>query len=131
MLTSRRGLLRSLSGLVAGAVTNGSMRGVLGQTAVATSPIRMVNGTRAAGLDFVLSVILQESLAPSHPRVVRVLLEKQALRRIESGSLTDEEIERLGRTLLGLQEQVDWLKGEFGLTDHELNLDLGPLGKLI
>ena len=54
MLTSRRGLLRSLSGLVAGAVTNGSMRGVLGQTAVATSPIRMVNGTRAAGLDFVL-----------------------------------------------------------------------------
>jgi len=63
--------------------------------------------------------------------LIRKLLEKQALRGIESGSLTDEEIERLGRTLLGLQEQVDWLKGEFGLTDHELNLDLGPLGKLI
>jgi tRNA(Met) C34 N-acetyltransferase TmcA len=63
--------------------------------------------------------------------LIRKLLEKQALRRIESGSLTDEEIERLGRTLLGLQEQVEWLKGQFGLTDEELNLDLGPLGKLI
>ena len=63
--------------------------------------------------------------------LIRKLLEKQSLRRIESGSLTDEEIERLGRTLLGLQEQIDWLKNEFGLTDEDLNLDLGPLGKLI
>jgi tRNA(Met) C34 N-acetyltransferase TmcA len=63
--------------------------------------------------------------------LIRKLLEKQALRRIESESLTDEEIERLGRTLLGLQEQVDWLKVQFGLTDEDLNLDLGPLGKLI
>lgn len=63
--------------------------------------------------------------------LIRKLLEKQALRRIDSGSLTDEEVERLGRTLLGLEEQIQWLKGEFGLTDEELNLDLGPLGKLI
>ena len=63
--------------------------------------------------------------------LIRKLLEKQALRRIESGSLTTEEIERLGRPLLGLQEQVDWLKGQFGLTDEDLNLDLGPLGRLI
>jgi tRNA(Met) C34 N-acetyltransferase TmcA len=63
--------------------------------------------------------------------LIRRLLEKQALRRIESGALTDEEIERLGRTFLGLHEQMDWLKREFGLTDEDLNLDLGPLGKLI
>lgn len=62
---------------------------------------------------------------------IRQLLEGQALRRIEGGSLTDDEVERLGQTLLGLNEQVQWLKGEFGLTDEELNLDLGPLGKLI
>lgn len=63
--------------------------------------------------------------------LVRQLLEKQALRRIECGSLTDEEVERLGLTFLGLNEQLAWLKQEFGLTDEDLNLDLGPLGKLL
>lgn len=63
--------------------------------------------------------------------LIRQLLEKQALRRIECGSLTDEEVERLGLTLLGLNEQLTWLKQEFGLTDEDLNLDLGPLGKLL
>src|SRR3972149_4402312 len=63
--------------------------------------------------------------------LIRQLLEKQALRRIESGSLTEEEGERLGLTFLGLNEQLEWLKQEFGLTDEDLNLDLGPLGKLL
>lgn len=63
--------------------------------------------------------------------LIRQLLEKQALRRIESGSLTDAEVERLGLTFLGLNEQLTWLKQEFGLTDEDLNLDLGPLGKLL
>lgn len=63
--------------------------------------------------------------------LIRQLLEKQALRRIESGTLSDEEIERLGLTFLGLSEQLAYLKQEFGLTDDDLNLDLGPLGKLL
>ena len=63
--------------------------------------------------------------------LIRQLLEKQAIRRIESGSLTDAEVERLGLTFIGLNEQLDWLKKEFGLTDEDLNLDLGPLGKLL
>jgi tRNA(Met) C34 N-acetyltransferase TmcA len=63
--------------------------------------------------------------------LIRQLLEKQALRRIEGGSLSEEEIERLGLTFLRLGEEMEWLKKEFGLTDDELNLDLGPLGKLI
>ena len=63
--------------------------------------------------------------------LIRQLLEKQALRRIESGSLTDQEVERLGLTFRGLNEQMEWLKQEFGLTDEDLNLDLGPLGKLL
>lgn len=63
--------------------------------------------------------------------LIRQLLEKQALRRIESGSLTDQEVERLGLTFLGMNEQLAWLKQEFGLTDADLNLDLGPLGKLL
>ena len=63
--------------------------------------------------------------------LIRQLLEKQALRRIESGALTDQEVERLGLTFLKLDEQMKWLKQEFGLSDEDLNLDLGPLGKLL
>lgn len=63
--------------------------------------------------------------------LVRKLLEKQALRRIEGGSLSEEEIERLGLTFLQLDEEMQWLKAQFGLKDEDLNLDLGPLGKLI
>ncbi len=63
--------------------------------------------------------------------LVRQLLEKQALRRIEGGTLTEDEIERLGLTFMELDKQMTWLKKEFGLTDKDLNLDLGPLGKLL
>jgi hypothetical protein len=62
--------------------------------------------------------------------VLRELMERQALRRMDSGSLDDEEVERLGATFLALRERMDELKDVFGLTDEDLNLDLGPLGKL-
>jgi hypothetical protein len=62
--------------------------------------------------------------------LIRELLERQALRRIDSGSLTDLEIERLGETFLRLAEEVEKLKQYFGFTDEDLNLNLGPLGKL-
>ena len=63
--------------------------------------------------------------------LLRQLMEKQALRRMEGGSLTDEEIERLGETFLKLSQRMDELKVEFGLEDRDLNLDLGPLGRLL
>ncbi|MFO0891270.1 MAG: gas vesicle protein K [Isosphaeraceae bacterium] len=63
--------------------------------------------------------------------LIRQLLERQAVRRIEAGSLTDEEIERLGLTFLQLSEQIAVLREQFGLEDDDLNLDLGPLGKLL
>lgn len=63
--------------------------------------------------------------------LIRQLLERQAIRRIDAGTLDDAEIERLGLTFLRLAEQIEWLKGEFGLQDEDLNLDLGPLGKLL
>lgn len=59
------------------------------------------------------------------------LLERQAVRRMEAGSLTDEEIERLGTALMKQAEEIKRLAKEFGLEDEDLNLDLGPLGKLV
>jgi hypothetical protein len=63
--------------------------------------------------------------------LVRELMERQALRRVEAGGLSDEEVERLGRTLMLLSERMDELKEHFGLDDEDLNLDLGPLGRLL
>jgi hypothetical protein len=63
--------------------------------------------------------------------LLRQLMERQALRRVESGRLTDEEVERLGRTFMALAERMDELKATFGLTDADLNLNLGPLGDLM
>ena len=63
--------------------------------------------------------------------LIRKLLEKQAMRRIEGGSLTDEEIERMGETLLKLENKMQELKEIFGLKDEELNLNLGPLGDMM
>jgi hypothetical protein len=63
--------------------------------------------------------------------LLRQLLERQALRRIDGGSLTAEEVERLGETFMLLAERMDELKEAFGLEDEDLNLDLGPLGRLI
>lgn len=62
--------------------------------------------------------------------VIRELLERQAVRRVEAGSLTDEQVERLGLALQALEERMEEVKEIFGVTDDELNLDLGPLGRL-
>jgi Gas vesicle protein K len=63
--------------------------------------------------------------------LLRQLLERQALRRMESGTLADEDVERLGETFMRLAERMEELKREFGLEDRELNLELGPLGRLL
>jgi Gas vesicle protein K len=63
--------------------------------------------------------------------LLRELMERQALRRIDAGTLDDEQIERLGQTFLLLQERMDELVEEFGLTREDLNLNLGPLGNLM
>jgi Gas vesicle protein K len=63
--------------------------------------------------------------------LIRRLLEKQAMLRIERESLSEEEIEKLGLTFMKLAEKMQELKSVFGLQDEDLNIDLGPLGKLL
>ena len=62
---------------------------------------------------------------------LRKLLERQAIRRMESGTLTAEQTEAIGLALMRLEETVHELARRFGLKPEELNLDLGPLGRLI
>jgi hypothetical protein len=62
--------------------------------------------------------------------VIRKVLEHQAVRRMDSGTLSPEEIERLGLALLRLNERMEELKAAFGLRDEDLDIDLGPLGRL-
>jgi hypothetical protein len=63
--------------------------------------------------------------------LIRKLLERQALTRMEAGSLSDAEIERLGETFMKLEQRMEELKEAFGLQGQELNLNLGPLGDLM
>jgi hypothetical protein len=63
--------------------------------------------------------------------LIRKLLERQAMRRVEAGSLSEEEIESVGETLMKLENKMKELKQIFGLKDEELNLNLGPLGDLM
>jgi actin-like ATPase involved in cell morphogenesis len=62
---------------------------------------------------------------------IRRLLEKQAIRRLEGGDLSPEQIEDLGLALMKLEAKLHELKEQFGLEDEDLNIDLGPVGRLI
>ena len=63
--------------------------------------------------------------------LLRQLMERQALRRMDTGTLSDEQIERLGETFMKLDRRMKELTEHFGLDERDLNLDLGPLGDLL
>ncbi|MGP3983769.1 gas vesicle protein K [Streptomyces sp. KR80] len=63
--------------------------------------------------------------------LLRQLMERQALRRVEKGCLSDEQIEQLGLTLMALEERMKELREHFGVSPEDLNFDLGPLGPLL
>ncbi|MEU7763692.1 gas vesicle protein K [Nocardia sp. NPDC049190] len=63
--------------------------------------------------------------------LLRQLMERQAIRRVDEGNLSDAQVERIGTTLMLLEERMDELREHFGLTPEELNIDLGPLGTLL
>jgi hypothetical protein len=62
---------------------------------------------------------------------IRQVLERQAIRRMDAGTLTPEETEKVGLALMRLEETIRDLAAQFGLRPEELNLDLGPIGKLV
>ena len=63
--------------------------------------------------------------------LLRQILERQAIRRMEGGSVSEEQIESMGEALMRLEAKIRELAAQFGLTPADLNLDLGPLGNLL
>lgn len=63
--------------------------------------------------------------------MVRQLLERQAIRRMQGGSLSDQQVEEMGEALMKLEAKIHELADHFGLKPADLNLDLGPLGNLL
>ena len=63
--------------------------------------------------------------------LLRQLMERQALRRMELDTLTDEQVERMGETFMKLDQRMQELKEHFELEDRDLNINLGPLGNLL
>ncbi len=64
-------------------------------------------------------------------KLIHELLEKQALRRMEAGSIDDDQIEAIGAALMRQADEIERLRVVFGLEREDLNLDLGPLGRLL
>lgn len=71
------------------------------------------------------------SLVLTIVELLRQLMERQALRRVEAGDLSEEQIENIGQTLMLLDEKMQELLDHFDLTPEDLNIDLGPLGPLL
>ena len=63
--------------------------------------------------------------------LIRQLMERQALRRIDGGTLSKDQVERLGQTFMELDKRMAQLRDSFGLDEEDLNLNLGPLGNLL
>ena len=99
---------------------------------VLKSELQQVRGALPSRID-VNTEGLEQGLAQLVLTLVeflRQLLERQAVRRMEGGSLSDEEVERVGLALMKLEEKMEELKRVFGLSDEDLNLSLGPVRTL-
>ena len=100
------------------------LRKELERTARAASPLRW-----NADPDDVQRSVAQ--LVLTLVEFIRQLLERQAIRRMEAGTLDEQQTEDVGRALMKLEETVRDIAAKFGISPDELNLDLGPVGKLM
>ena len=88
-------------------------------------------GYRTSGFDPAAAERGLAALVLTIVELLRQLMERQALRRVEDGTVSDEQAERLGTTLMRLDEAMNELTEKFGIERSELNIDLGPLGPLL
>jgi hypothetical protein len=101
-----------------------ALRREIERTAATTGPLRW-----NANPDDVQRSVVQ--LVLTLVEFIRKLLERQAIRRMEQGTLSDEQTEDVGVALMKLEETIRELAAKFGISPDELNLELGPIGKLM
>ena len=94
-------------------------------------PLRLTEAPRRLHLDSGSTDRGLVALVLTIVELLRQLMERQAIRRLEHGDLSPAQVERLGATLLALEQQKTLLREHFGLRPEDLNLDLGPLGPLL
>nr|WP_238992872.1 gas vesicle protein K [Jiangella aurantiaca] len=94
-----------------------------------THPVRVLPNRVDADADSVERDLFK--LVLTVIELIRQLMERQALRRVDEGDLSDEQVEALGQALLRLDTAMAELRGRYGLTIRDLDLDLGPLGTLL
>ncbi|MEU4891128.1 gas vesicle protein K [Streptomyces sp. NPDC044780] len=97
------------------------------------SPSRVSPASRVSRVDIDRDAVGRDlvALVLTVVELLRQLMERQAIRRIDAGGLTDDQIERIGTTLMLLDQRMTELCDQHGLTPEDLNLDLGPLGTLL
>jgi hypothetical protein len=107
--------------------------GVIDELQALQSELQTLRGTLPARIEVDQDGVEQglAQLVLTLVEFLRQLLERQAIRRMEGGSLTDEEVERVGLALMKLEEKVHELADQFGLQPSDLNINLGPLGDLL
>lgn len=100
---------------------------------VLKTELQQVRGTLPSRIDVDADGVEQglAQLVLTLVEFLRQLLERQAVRRMEGGTLSDEEVERVGLALMKLEEKVHQLADQFGLRPADLNINLGPLGDLL
>lgn len=101
-----------------------SLRTEIARMAKATEPPRWnanPDDVRRSVMKLVLTLV----------ELIRQLLERQAIRRMDAGTLTEEETEAIGLALMRLEETIRELAAQSGLSPEDLNLDLGPVGRLM
>lgn len=100
---------------------------------VLKTELQQVRGTLPSRIDVNADGVEQglAQLVLTLVEFLRQLLERQAVRRMEGGTLSDEEVERVGLALMKLEEKVHQLADQFGLRPADLNINLGPLGDLL
>jgi hypothetical protein len=100
---------------------------------VLRNELQQVRGTLPSRIDVNTEGVEQglAQLVLTLVEFLRQLLERQAVRRMEGGTLSEEEVERVGLALMKLEEKVQELAEQFGLRPADLNINLGPLGDLL
>ena len=97
--------------------------------AARTLPLPWLDGTIAIDRESAERSLV--ALVLTIVELLRQLMERQAIRRVEQDDLSDDQVEQIGSTLMALDERMNELCDYFGLTIEDLNLDLGPLGPLL